>query len=176
MASTWPRASACARRTPEGQGRLACRCAGYARHRADDGDRRFDGAALRRHVHRIRREAARRDEPSMRRPIADAACGARGHPVDRLGQGRRQDAARYADTRRRGIRCGSRQRQILRPGASALSSRPRRTGVIRRSNLVAKIGRASRLGERSLGVLDAGATSCAIILKELSLGARGRLQ
>lgn len=43
-------------------------------------------------------------------------------------------------------------------------------------NLVAKIGRASRLGERSLGVLDAGATSCAIILKELSLGARSRLQ
>lgn len=43
-------------------------------------------------------------------------------------------------------------------------------------NLVAKIGRASRLGDRSLGVLDAGATSCAIILKELSLGARARLQ
>lgn len=43
-------------------------------------------------------------------------------------------------------------------------------------NLVAKIGRASRLGERSLGVLDAGATSCALILKELSLGARSRLQ
>lgn len=43
-------------------------------------------------------------------------------------------------------------------------------------NLVARIGRASRLGERSLGVLDAGATSCAIILKELSLGARARLQ
>ncbi|PDT46616.1 dihydroxyacetone kinase subunit L [Sinorhizobium fredii] len=43
-------------------------------------------------------------------------------------------------------------------------------------NLVAKIGRASRLGERSLGVLDAGATSCAIILKELSTGARDRLQ
>ncbi len=42
--------------------------------------------------------------------------------------------------------------------------------------LVAKIGRASRLGERSLGVLDAGATSCAIILKELSLGASARLQ
>ncbi|WP_313196688.1 dihydroxyacetone kinase subunit DhaL [Shinella zoogloeoides] len=43
-------------------------------------------------------------------------------------------------------------------------------------NLVAKIGRASRLGERSLGVLDAGATSCALILKELSLGARTRLR
>jgi dihydroxyacetone kinase-like protein len=31
--------------------------------------------------------------------------------------------------------------------------------------LVAKIGRASRLGERSRGVLDAGATSCCLILK-----------
>ncbi|WP_420963257.1 dihydroxyacetone kinase subunit DhaL [Brucella sp. IR073] len=43
-------------------------------------------------------------------------------------------------------------------------------------HLVAKIGRASRLGERSLGVLDAGATSCAIILKELSLGASHKLR
>jgi len=32
-------------------------------------------------------------------------------------------------------------------------------------NLVAKIGRASRLGERSRGTLDAGATSCALILQ-----------
>jgi len=32
-------------------------------------------------------------------------------------------------------------------------------------NLVAKVGRASRLGERSKGVLDAGATSCYLILK-----------
>jgi len=43
-------------------------------------------------------------------------------------------------------------------------------------DLVAKVGRASRLGDRSLGVLDAGATSCALILKELSLGARSRLR
>lgn len=43
-------------------------------------------------------------------------------------------------------------------------------------DLVARIGRASRLGERSLGVLDAGSASCAIILKELSLGAQSRLQ
>src|ERR1700712_1371762 len=42
-------------------------------------------------------------------------------------------------------------------------------------DLVARIGRASRLGERSRGVLDAGATSCAIILNELSYGARQRL-
>lgn len=43
-------------------------------------------------------------------------------------------------------------------------------------DLVAKIGRASRLGERSLGVLDAGATSCALILKALALGAKEKLQ
>jgi dihydroxyacetone kinase-like protein len=42
-------------------------------------------------------------------------------------------------------------------------------------NLVAKIGRSARLGDRSLGVLDAGATSCAIILKELSAEAKTRL-
>lgn len=34
-------------------------------------------------------------------------------------------------------------------------------------DLVAKIGRASRLGERSRGVLDAGATSCFLLLKAM---------
>jgi dihydroxyacetone kinase len=35
-------------------------------------------------------------------------------------------------------------------------------------DLVAKVGRASRLGERSRGALDAGATSCALILRTLA--------
>lgn len=35
-------------------------------------------------------------------------------------------------------------------------------------NMIAKIGRASRLGERSRGVLDAGATSCYLILKSIA--------
>lgn len=35
-------------------------------------------------------------------------------------------------------------------------------------DLVAKIGRASRLGERSRGVLDAGATSCCLLLCQLA--------
>lgn len=35
-------------------------------------------------------------------------------------------------------------------------------------DLVAKIGRASRLGARSLGVLDAGAVSCCLILNRLA--------
>lgn len=34
-------------------------------------------------------------------------------------------------------------------------------------DMVARIGRASRLGERSRGVLDAGATSCCLILSSL---------
>ena len=36
-------------------------------------------------------------------------------------------------------------------------------------DLVAKIGRASRLGERSRGVLDAGATSCYFIITTIGL-------
>lgn len=35
-------------------------------------------------------------------------------------------------------------------------------------DLVAKFGRASRLGERSRGVLDAGATSCCLLLKTIA--------
>lgn len=42
-------------------------------------------------------------------------------------------------------------------------------------NLVAKIGRASRLGERSKGVLDAGATSCYFIITTIGEGAKGLL-
>jgi dihydroxyacetone kinase len=34
-------------------------------------------------------------------------------------------------------------------------------------DLVARIGRSARLGERSRGVLDAGATSCCLILATL---------
>lgn len=37
-------------------------------------------------------------------------------------------------------------------------------------DLVAKFGRSSRLGERSRGVLDAGATSCCIILQAMADG------
>ena len=34
--------------------------------------------------------------------------------------------------------------------------------------LVARVGRASRLGERSRGVLDAGATSCWLMLSAMA--------
>lgn len=42
-------------------------------------------------------------------------------------------------------------------------------------DMVAKIGRSSRLGERSRGVLDAGATSCYLILHAMGEGVRARL-
>ena len=42
------------------------------------------------------------------------------------------------------------------------------TGWHSTKDMVAKIGRASRLGERSRGVLDAGATSCNLIIQSLA--------
>ena len=42
-------------------------------------------------------------------------------------------------------------------------------------DLQACIGRAARLGERSIGVLDAGATSCFLILKTLGTSVQQRL-
>jgi len=42
------------------------------------------------------------------------------------------------------------------------------TGWESTKDLVAKIGRASRLGERSRGVLDAGATSCNLMIQSMA--------
>lgn len=41
--------------------------------------------------------------------------------------------------------------------------------------MVARIGRAARLGERSRGVLDAGAASCCLILQTLAEGLKQRM-
>ncbi|MBW7057788.1 dihydroxyacetone kinase subunit L [Paracoccus bogoriensis] len=48
-------------------------------------------------------------------------------------------------------------------------------GRDRTVDMVARIGRAARLGERSRGVPDAGATSCALILTTLSRSVARRL-
>lgn len=42
-------------------------------------------------------------------------------------------------------------------------------------DMIAKIGRAARLGERSRGVVDAGATSCCLILNNLADGVVKRI-
>jgi dihydroxyacetone kinase-like protein len=44
------------------------------------------------------------------------------------------------------------------------------------NDMVAKLGRASRLGERSRGVLDAGATSCCLILVTIGTTAQGLMK
>ena len=49
------------------------------------------------------------------------------------------------------------------------------TGRDSTQDMVAKVGRASRLGERSRGALDAGATSCCMILSALADGVTPRL-
>ena len=46
------------------------------------------------------------------------------------------------------------------------------TGWKSTEDMVAKIGRSSRLGERSRGVLDAGATSCYLMLNTLAVAAK----
>ncbi|MCR1899413.1 dihydroxyacetone kinase subunit DhaL [Irregularibacter muris] len=43
-------------------------------------------------------------------------------------------------------------------------------------NMMAKIGRAARLQERSIGFLDAGATSCCIILQTMASAMKGHIQ
>lgn len=57
-------------------------------------------------------------------------------------------------------------------GAMAAAAETGRDSTI---DLVAKIGRSARLGERSRGVLDAGATSCCLILISLGESVRHRL-
>ncbi len=43
-------------------------------------------------------------------------------------------------------------------------------------DMIARVGRASRLGERSRGVVDAGASSCCLILQTIAAGLEKRLQ
>ena len=50
------------------------------------------------------------------------------------------------------------------------------TGRDSTKEMVAQLGRASRLGERSRGVLDAGATSCCILLEVLADSATSLLE
>ncbi|MBD1555625.1 dihydroxyacetone kinase subunit L [Vibrio sp. S9_S30] len=51
-----------------------------------------------------------------------------------------------------------------------------KAGAESTKDLVSKIGRSSRLGERSVGVLDAGAVSCSLILGQLAQSTICRLQ
>jgi len=50
------------------------------------------------------------------------------------------------------------------------------TGWKSTKDLQARIGRAARLGERSIGVLDAGATSCFLLLKTLGTALQKQME
>jgi dihydroxyacetone kinase phosphoprotein-dependent L subunit len=43
-------------------------------------------------------------------------------------------------------------------------------------DMIARVGRAARLGERSRGVLDAGASSCCLILQTMAEGLKKRIE
>lgn len=64
--------------------------------------------------------------------------------------------------------------QGIVPALSAMSAAAEK-GRDSTVDMVAKLGRAARLGERSRGVLDAGATSCCLILNELAAAISRRL-
>lgn len=61
------------------------------------------------------------------------------------------------------------------PDALAAMAEAAERGKESTRDLVARVGRASRLGERSRGVLDAGATSCWLLLAAMSDAMRGLL-
>lgn len=61
------------------------------------------------------------------------------------------------------------------PAALAAMKAAAETGRDSTIDMVAKLGRSARLGERSRGVLDAGATSCAMILGGFADGINQRL-
>ena len=101
-----------------------------------------------------------------------AAAGRRCRPWAR--RARRQDAPRRTRASRRRARAGARRPSPRGGGAAdALVPRPRR-GADATAGMVATLGRASRLGDRSLGSADPGARSFAISSTRSSRGPRGR--
>lgn len=67
------------------------------------------------------------------------------------------------DTLKAGVETGKEFKEILEEMKEAAAQ-----GRDSTKDMVAKFGRSSRLGERSRGVLDAGATSCCIILTAMA--------
>jgi dihydroxyacetone kinase phosphoprotein-dependent L subunit len=61
------------------------------------------------------------------------------------------------------------------PAAVAAMAAAARAGRDATTDLVARVGRSARLGERSRGVPDAGATSCCLILETLGASLLARL-
>ena len=78
---------------------------------------------------------------------------------------RREDDGRCPDTGRDAMRAAVDERQQHRRGAAALRRRPPKQGMKATIPMLATKGRASYLGERSIGHQDPGATSSYLMLK-----------
>ena len=137
---------------------------------ADQHGRRGRRAAVRHGVHAgRRRDRGRRGRPAARADPADRTRG--GHRRDRRarqGDPRREDHARCT---RPGAHGGA--WPLSMPGGpSARSSAPMadaaEAGAVATIPLLATKGRASYLGERSIGHQDPGATSSALLLRALA--------
>ena len=147
------------------------------RHDARDLGRRRERTALRHVLPAVRADRGRRRRDARRARAAGAAArGARGHRRAGQGGSRRQD-----DVRRPGAR-PRRVRRARRRGADVAAARPGRgadaaaAGRDATEPLLALKGRASYLGERSVGHIDPGAASSALLLAALAdtLAAEGR--
>jgi dihydroxyacetone kinase-like protein len=76
------------------------------------------------------------------------------------------------DTLSPAVRCLEKAEKESRPLSDALAEfqEAAKKGMESTKEMVAKMGRASRLGERTLGHQDAGATSCYLILRSMAIG------
>ena len=116
-------------------------------------------------------QAAFIDASVFARMLAGAVQGVRSISQAKVGDKTLMDVLLPAEEAYRGA---------LREGRSfaealAALSRAAEQGREATRELVARVGRASRLGERSKGALDAGAASCALILTTMAASIRGLL-
>ncbi len=111
---------------------------------------------------------------ALRRPC----CTPGSTPICGLGdaEGRRQDPGRRAGSpQRRAFDDAAGQGKDFAACLRAMKAAAD-TGCEATRDMVAKLGRAARLGERSRGFLDAGAASCCLLLNTLADGLLARLE
>ena len=145
------------------------------RHGADDRDRRLDGAALRRDVHPVRR--------GDRQGAVDRRRDLQRHADQRAATASSRSARLRSATRRFWMRWCRRSPRSMRrtlqashlPRHSTISRRPPKRGATAPRTWWPRSAAPAGWASVRCGVLDAGATSCALILKTLGAEVRARL-
>jgi dihydroxyacetone kinase-like protein len=111
------------------------------------------------------------DAAAFGRMLSDAVASVRTISQAKVGDKTLMDVLLPAEEAYRGA---LEQQKSFAKALEALC-RAAETGRDSTRELVARVGRASRLGERSRGALDAGAASCALILTTMAGSIRGLL-